>query len=89
MSDPILAPDAFTLLLRAFNKLVEDQPPIEKVRPELLKLKQAAELHHDLNTRQKEAITDRVRYYLDGTYGKTKKPEVLQLTPAQSNGKQK
>lgn len=89
MSEPIVAPDAFTVLLRAFNKLVADSPEAEKIKPELLKLKQAAENHPDLNMRQKEAITDRVKYYLNGEYGKTKNPEIMQTVITQLNGKAK
>lgn len=89
MEEKTYAPDEFTILLRAFNGLVADQPPVDKIKAELDAIKQQAERSPELNSRQKDAIIDRVNHYISGVYGKTKKPEVLQLTPAQSNGKQK
>lgn len=89
-----ITPDVFTLLLRGFHKLVEDMPPVDKVQPELLKLKQAATNSAELTVRQREAVIDRCNNYINGDYGKTKTAENLghekqeKIIPP-SNGKHK
>lgn len=94
MANGSLAPDAFTLLLRVFNKLAEDMPPVEKIEPELLKIRQAAISSSELNSRQTDAVVARVDNYINGTYGRTKTDENLghekqeKVIPA-SNGKHK
>jgi hypothetical protein len=72
MSTANFAQDEFTLLLRAFNGLIESKPPINKVEKELIKLKAQAEKSAELNSRQKAALTDRCDNYINGTYGNTK-----------------
>ncbi len=70
----------FQILLAAFNKLVDGQPPIAKVKDELLEIKAAAIASAELNSRQTDAITARVANYLDGSYGKNSKKEIYQAT---------
>lgn len=72
MTDKQIAPDEFTLLLRAFNSLVIGLPPREQIKQELDDLKASAETSVELNLRQKDAIIVRCNNYLNGTYGKTK-----------------
>jgi hypothetical protein len=64
--------DEFSIMLRAFNGIVEKKPSAEKVKGELLELKEQASISNELNIRQKEAIMDRVDNYLNGNYGNTK-----------------
>jgi hypothetical protein len=87
MEEKTYAPDEFTILIRAFNALVESEPPVDKIKADLEDIKKQADSSPELNHRQKDAIIDRIDHYLAGTYGKTKKREHLQLAPAQANGK--
>ena len=73
MEEKNIAPDEFTIMLRAFNKMVESMPKAESIKNELLELKQSAESSAELNYRQKDAIVARVNNYLKGDYGNTKK----------------
>jgi len=89
-----ITPDAFTLLLRVFNKLVANMPPVEQIKAELLKLKQSAIDSTELNSRQTDAIVARVDNYISGVYGNTKTAENLghekqEKTIPASNGKVK
>lgn len=72
MGEKVIAPDEFTILLRAFNKLVENNPKPDNIKTELQDLKDSAESSYELNSRQKDAIIARVKNYINGTYGKTK-----------------
>jgi len=69
--EPML-PCAFSYMLMEFNELVSDMPPISKIDEQLFKLREAASINHELNSRQKDAIIDRVDNYLKGEYGKSK-----------------
>lgn len=62
-------------LIGKFNKLVENDPPAEKIKKELLALKAEASTAKILELRQVSAICDRVDNYLNGTYGQTKTAE--------------
>jgi hypothetical protein len=64
--------DEFTTLLRSFNSLVSGMPSVEKIKKELLRLKEQADKSVELNYRQKDAIIARCDNYINGTYGKTK-----------------
>jgi hypothetical protein len=68
-----ITPDAFTLSLRVFNKLIAGTPPPEKVKKELSAIKKKAEHDPELNYRQKDAVIVRCDNYLNGTHGNTKK----------------
>lgn len=63
----------FQILLAAFNKLVATEPPVPKIKDELLEIKAAAIQSAELNSRQTEAVTARVDNYINGTYGKSQK----------------
>lgn len=78
MSSQPLAQDEFTLLLKAFNSIVNNLPPFEKVKKELLKIKEQANRSSELNYRQKDAIVIRCDNYVNGNYGNTKRPEHLE-----------
>jgi hypothetical protein len=71
----LLEQSEFTVMLKAFNELVESNPTISKVKDELNGMKEAAIASDELNARQKDAIVDRCNHYLNGTYGNTKKAE--------------
>ncbi len=78
-----IVPTEFQMLLKSFNDLVEKMPPAEKIKDQLLEIKELAINSHELNSRQREAITDRVKYYFSGEYGNTKtKENMSQGTPA-------
>lgn len=72
MSSETFSKDEFTLLLRAFNSLINNYPPLESVKNELLEIKKQAEQSVELNARQKDGIIARIDNYFNGTYGKTK-----------------
>lgn len=74
MSLENLIADEFTLLLRAFNKLVFTMPPVAEIRQDLEDIRQEAINSNELNARQKEAITARCDNYANGTYGSWSKP---------------
>jgi len=57
-------------MLASFNDIIEDRPPIEKVRAELEELMEMCKISARLTPRQREGIYDRCKSYLDGTYGK-------------------
>jgi len=71
----VLEQSEFTIMLKAFNELVDNTPTVSKVKNDLISMKEAAILSNELNARQKDAIVDRCNHYLNGTYGNTKKPE--------------
>ncbi len=50
-------------------------PPAAKIKDQLLEIKDLAITSGELNSRQREAITDRVKYYFSGEYGNTKTAE--------------
>lgn len=66
--------DHFTLLLRKFNTLVENMPPVANIAPNLADIRQEAIDSNEMNARQKEAITARCDNYTAGTYGSWSKP---------------
>jgi hypothetical protein len=69
----------FEILLRGFNETVKDMPPVKKVEKELLELRATAVISHELNFRQRDAITARVDNYINGEYGSNlKKTEYSQ-----------
>lgn len=70
-------PDAFSWMLLSFNNLIEDNPPIQKVKAPLKKLIDDAKINPELNYRQREAIIACCDNYLNGTYGNTKTAENL------------
>lgn len=65
----------FRTLLRAFDKIIENDPKPETVKAILADLKTRAAGTSDLTSRQVEAIAARCDNYMKGEYGKTKKPE--------------
>ena len=67
--------DEFTILLREFNALVKEKPPVEKIKKELLKIKAKAEKSAELNYRQKDAVIARCDNYINSEYGNTKRAE--------------
>lgn len=81
MNTENLTPDQFTLLLRKFNKLVENMPPLDKIKTKLLEIKQEAINNHELNGRQREAITARCDNYIKGEYGSTSRKHLLNGQP--------
>lgn len=65
-------PCAFSFMLMDFHETVANMPPVSKVQEKLLALKADAEINHELNIRQKEAIIARIDNYFNGSYGNTK-----------------
>lgn len=71
MSVDVLVND-FSILLKKFNDLVGSNPPVDKIKKELLEIKDSARNNNALNFRQKDSIVARVDNYIAGTYGKSK-----------------
>lgn len=65
-------------MLKAFELIINGNPPAEKVKNELKELKEAAKNAKHLTFAQISAITARCDNYLAGEYGNTKKPENYQ-----------
>lgn len=63
----------FQILLAAFNKLIDDQPPVAKVKDELLEIKASALASVELNSRQIDAVVARCNNYINGEYGVSEK----------------
>lgn len=63
-----LTQDQFSVLLKKFNDLVKNTPPIDKVRPKLAEIKKETLLATELTERQQAAIIDRCNNYLNGDY---------------------
>lgn len=57
-------------MLGEFESLTSKNPEPEKVKPELLKLKEKAQTSTSLTYRQIDGIISRCDNYLNGTYGK-------------------
>ena len=57
----------FSELLNEFNNLVEPQPPLAKIKDQLLVIKSKAS-SKSLTPRQVDAIYDRVNNYINGQY---------------------
>lgn len=68
-----LVQNEFQILLAAFNKLIDDQPPVAKVKDELLEIKSAALASVELNARQVSAVVERCDNYIKGEYGMSEK----------------
>ena len=60
----------FKSLLRTFEKIIENDPPVSKVKQELLDLAQSSTTAA-LTARQAEAVYDRCMNYINSTYGST------------------
>lgn len=69
MSTKNLMQDNFTILLRGFDEIIKDYPPIPKVENALNDLIEGAKLDNDLTFWQKDAIIARCKNYLHGEYG--------------------
>lgn len=57
-------------MLNIFKALIDKNPAPEKIKDDLLALKEAAKNSVKLTPRQREGINDRCQNYLNGTYGK-------------------
>jgi hypothetical protein len=57
----------FSELLNEFNKLVEPQPQLSKIKDQLLVIRSKAS-SKSLTPRQVDAIYDRVNNYINGQY---------------------
>ena len=62
----------FKSMLRAFEKIIENDPPPAKVKPQLLELASSSGTA-PLTARQAEAVYGRCMHYINGTYGSTAK----------------
>jgi hypothetical protein len=71
-------PTEFELMLRKFNRTVDNQPPVSEVKETLTKLRELSINSKALNSRQTDAIVARCDHYINGTYGKNAKKEVYQ-----------
>lgn len=56
-------------MLKAFDALTEKKPPVEKVKEDLLGLKEAAMNSARLTGAQKDGIVARCNNYINGTFG--------------------
>jgi hypothetical protein len=65
----------FSEVLTRFNKLVEDAPPVPRIKKQLDELRAIASSRGEFTVRQSEAILSRINHYEAGTYGNTKKEE--------------
>lgn len=61
---------SFSGLLKEFNDLVDSSPSVKSIESQLKSISEAANLSHELNSNQKNAIIARVDNYLNGKYGK-------------------
>lgn len=68
-----LVQNEFQILLAAFNKLIDDEPPVAKVKAELLEIRAAALASSELNARQVSAVIERCDNYIKGEYGISEK----------------
>ncbi len=68
-------PSEFELMLRKFNRTVENSPSPASVKDTLTKLREYAVNTKSLTERQMSAITARVDNYMDCSYGKNLKKE--------------
>lgn len=57
-------------MLKIFHDLIEDTPPVSKIKDELLELSEEAKNTFHLTPNQKRGIMERCSNYIDGTYGK-------------------
>lgn len=69
MATKTLMQDNFTILLRGFDEIITDYPPIPKVEKSLTDLIEGATLDNDLSFWQKDAVIARCKNYLKGEYG--------------------
>lgn len=65
----------FSEVLTRFNTLVEDAPPVNKIKKQLDELRAIASSRGEFSARQLEAILARISNYEAGTYGKSKTEE--------------
>ena len=57
-------------MLGIFKEIIKDNPPVSKVKDELLELSEAAKTTFLLTPAQKSGIVERCANYINGTYGK-------------------
>jgi len=57
-------------VLGVFHGIIKDNPPVEKVKGKLDELANAAKISDILTPQQQEAIYDRCKNYINGSYGK-------------------
>ena len=63
----------FDVLLRKFNKLIDNAPSVNSVKKELNEISELAKQNHILNFWQKDAILKRCDNYINGSYCSTSK----------------
>ena len=59
-------------MLKVFNTIIKDNPPVEKVKKSLEDLIQSASITPLLTGAQKDGIVSRCQNYMNGTYGVNK-----------------
>lgn len=79
-----LVQNEFQILLAAFNKLIDDQPPVAKVKAELLEIRAAALASSELNARQVSAVIERCDNYINGQYGMSEKKKQFMVDQKKS-----
>ena len=62
-------------MLDTFAGMIDKNPPVEKVKDDLLELMEAAKNTFYLTGAQKDAICARCRNYINGVYGKNKQKD--------------
>ncbi len=77
----------FALMLKDFHRIIENEPPAEKVKKELISLREKASKDAGLNIRQKDAIIARCDNYMKGEYGNTKTEVHMQHLKSNSKSK--
>lgn len=65
----------FQLMLKKFNRTVDNNPSVAEVKEMLTTLADLAKNSPHLNSRQKDAIVARCDNYINGTYGVNRKKE--------------
>jgi hypothetical protein len=60
-------------LISEFNKLIDNSPSPDKIKNELLEIKNKAKINGNLTYHQVQALTARCDNYLKGEYGISKK----------------
>jgi len=67
----------FDSMLKIFAEIIDGNPPIDKVKDELVELKEACQSTGLLTLRQSDAIIGRCNNYLNGTYGVDKVKDIF------------
>ena len=77
MSETTTMPTEFQKMLSKFHRIIEKAPPVKDVKDSLEKLNELAKISPHLNLRQKDAVMERCKNYINGEYGMSKKKQIF------------